>query len=79
MGEDWHHEHICVASTAGCVGGVSIETRACYGCLYRVLILWKLEELREMMKREPSAQKQPKPPTLWMVCLNESCFPKYPM
>lgn len=28
MGVDWHYEHICVASTAACVGGVSIETRS---------------------------------------------------
>lgn len=27
-GVDWHYEHICVASTAACVGGVSIETRS---------------------------------------------------
>lgn len=28
VGVDWHYEHICVASTAACVGGVSIETRS---------------------------------------------------
>lgn len=28
MGVDWHYEDICVASTAACVGGVSIETRS---------------------------------------------------
>ena len=44
-GEDWHCEHICAASAAGCVGGVAIETRTCCDWLYRVLIHWKLQRL----------------------------------